>query len=164
MTLCVIEKNAGLFSGEPLSADTARLRLADGDRCVAVRDVVGKIVDQLWLTQKPRHLDWIGCEVAPLASSALFYNAWVDPAQRGRNVHWAMASQACAQALAMGFTKISAGLDRHEYQPFAHKYAEMGLAIITPYASLWCMPATGWNVTCNPPRILVDLSKGLVCA
>lgn len=159
LLLCVIEKDASLFSGEPVSAETARTRLAEGDRCIAVRDSIGKIVGQIWLSRKSRHIDWIGCEVAPHPGAALLYNAWVDPAQRGRNVHWAMAAQACAEAVAMGFTKVCAGLDRHEYQPFAEKYAEMKLAVIVPYASLWCMRALGWHVALKPPRLLVDFAK-----
>jgi hypothetical protein len=164
LILCVVEKDASLFTGEPIPTDVAAARLEDGDRCVAVREGSGKIVGQLWLSKHPRHLDWIGCTVAPREGTALLYNAWVDPAHRGRGVHWAMASQACAEAVALGFSKISAGVDRHEYQPFAQKYAEMGLAVITPYAALWCLRAVGWHATLKPPRLLVELSKDLVCA
>ena len=152
------------FAGSPLPPGEARTRLTEGDRCVVVADTAGKLVSQLWLSKAARHLDWIGCAVAPQDGALLLYNAWVDPAQRGRGAHWAMARQACAETVAMGFTKISAGVERHEFQPFAHKYAEMGLAVIVPYASLWCWPAVALRVTLRPPRLLVDFSKSLTCA
>lgn len=157
-------RDAAAFPLEPVAPDLARARLKEGDRCITAQDAGGKIIGQMWLAQKPRRLEWIGCDVPPAADSVLLYNAWVEPAQRGRGVHWAMASRACEIAVGMGLPKISAGLDRHEFQPFAHKYAEMGLAVIVPTASLWCMPSTGWKVTLKPPRLLVDLSKGLACA
>ena len=156
--------DAARFAGDPVNADVAEARLAAGDCCIAVEHSTGMLAAQLWLTTQARHLDWIGCAVAPEPDTVLLYNAWVDPAHRGRDSHWAMAGLACETVAKMGFGKISAGVERHEFEPFARKYADMGLAVIVPVASLWCLRSKGWHVRLRPPRILRDFSASLSCA
>lgn len=147
--------DTAVFAGGPVSADTARRRFAGGDRCVMACESA-KLVGQLWLSREPRHIDWIGCDVAPAPGHVLLYNAWVAPAWRGRNVHWAMASIACETALGMAADAITAGVERGEFEAFAHKYAEMGLAVIRPTASLWCLRLGTRRVrlTLPPPALL----------
>ena len=103
------EISADAFAAGPVSADVARARLAGGDRCVVALER-SKLVGQMWISRQPVHIDWIGCDVAPLADQVLLYNAWVDPDWRGRNIHWGLASLACETALQMGACAITAGL------------------------------------------------------
>ena len=154
------EVSADAFTAGPVSVETARARLAAGDRCVVAMESA-KLVGQMWLTREARHLDWIGCDVSPRAGHVLLYNAWVDPAWRGRNVHWSLASLGCETTLAMGATAITAGVERGEFEPFAHKYADMGPAVIQPAASLWCIRFAGARLrfTLPPPALLRFMSR-----
>jgi len=164
ITLRVLQRGEKIGYG-PISSEVAAARLNEGDRCV-VAEYLHAAVGQMWLSQHSRHLDWIGCKVAPQEDAALLYNAWVDESVRGPGIHWAMASLACETVVAMGLTRITAGVERGEFAPFARKYAEMGLAVIEPTGSLWCLRLFGLNlhITLAPPRDLINISAGLSCA
>jgi hypothetical protein len=149
------------FARGPVSRETAHARLAAGDRCaIAVDGKTHAMIAQLWLSPLPRGLDWIGCTVAPPPGHMLIYNAWVDPPSRGHGLHWALASLACQTVVSAGLTKICAGVERQEFAPFAKKYADMGLALIAPYASLWTWRVLGRTLRMHlpPPRALARIS------
>jgi hypothetical protein len=144
------------FAGGPVDPDGAAQRLAEGDRCIVVRDNDFHLAAQMWCATVPRLIDWIGAEVAPRAGHALLYNAWVAPAARGRGLQWALAARACADVAESGLAGICAGVERREYAPFARKYATLGLAVIVPYASLWSLRLLGrtWSWQTPPPVAL----------
>ena len=113
-------------------------RLDRGDDCILGRNIeTGRVEYCLWLTSHPTYLDWIFTEVIPLDGHVLLYNAWVHPDLRGGSLHWAGAARACQHLISCGQLFLCAGVELNEFKPFAGKYAQLGLAVIVPYASLW---------------------------
>lgn len=141
-----------------------RQRLSDGEFCLVGRESKnGKVVSTLWMTEQPVFIEWIACHVTPLPDHFLLYNAWVDPAFRGKSIHWESARKACEYVALKGSSNICAGVEIKEFEPFARKYAEIGLACIQPYASLWALTLFRKTVSVTlPPRpSLVRYSQGM---
>jgi hypothetical protein len=145
-----------LFNEGPVSAALAIKRLADGDTClVALRS--GAMAAQMWCSERPRFIDWIGCEIRPPEGHVHVYNSWVQPEFRGLGLQWNLAAASCQDILARGRTRMCAGVERKEYPPFAWKYAAMGLGLVAPYRSVWSWQMFGLTpvvIKLPPPRAL----------
>ena len=161
-----IERFAGtapphLFDGGPVSTTLATKRLVDGDTCL-VAVTSGAMVAQMWCSERPRFIEWIGCDIHPPAGHVHVYNSWVQPEFRGLGLQWNLAAASCQDILARGRTKMCAGVERKEYPPFARKYAAMGLGLVAPYKSVWSWQAFGLTpvvVALPPPRTLKAASQ-----
>jgi len=145
-----------LFDEGPVSAAMAANRLVDGDTCL-VAVTSGAMAAQMWCSERPRFIDWIGCDIRPPKGHVHVYNSWVQPEFRGLGLQWNLAAASCQDIVARGRTKMCAGVERKEYPPFARKYAAMGLGLVAPFKSVWSWQAFGLTVaviTLPPPRAL----------
>lgn len=148
----------------PHCAEEFRQRLSEGQFCLVGRDSESvRIVSTMWMTDQPVFIEWIACQVTPLPDHFLLYNAWVDPTYRGKSIHWENARKACEQVTRMGCSNICAGVEIKEFEPFARKYAEIGLACIEPYASLWALTLfrKTFSLTLPPRKSLVRYSHSM---
>jgi hypothetical protein len=106
-------------------------RLRDNGRCLAGFNVnTGETVYHLWVTTGGAYIDWIFRYLPAPATGALVYDVWADPRWRGGTVHKAGAALAAQEALQLGRTEIWAGVEEHEFFPFAAMYARAGIGII----------------------------------
>ncbi len=145
-----------LFDEGPVSAKLAAERLVDGDTCL-VAVTSGAMAAQMWCSERPRFIDWIGCDIRPPEGHVHVYNSWVQPEFRGLGLQWNLAAASCQDMLARGRTKMCAGVERKEYPPFARKYAAMGLGLVAPYKSVWSWQVFGLTpvvIGLRPPRAL----------
>lgn len=118
-------------------AALAAARFAAGASCLVGRaEPAGRVVYHLWVTQAPTYLPWIFRRIAPPAGHVLVCDVWVDPARRGRGVHWTGASLACEEAVRRGRPGIFAGVEEHEYFLFARKYARIGFGWPVPVGAI----------------------------
>jgi hypothetical protein len=146
-----------LFSDGPVLPAEAAKRLADSDTCHVALTSDGAMAAQMWCTERPRFIDWIGCNIRPPEGHVHVYNSWVRPEFRGLGLQWNLASSSCEDIMARGRTKMCAGVERKEYPPFARKYAAMGLGLVSPYKSIWAWQIFGIApiaIPCRPPRVL----------
>jgi hypothetical protein len=145
-----------LFNEGPVSLALATERLVGGDTCL-VAITSGAMAAQMWCSERPRFIDWIGCEIRPPAGHVHVYNSWVQPEFRGLGLQWNLAAASCEDILARGRTKMCAGVERKEYPPFARKYAAMGLGLVAPYKSVWSWQVFGLTpavIALSPPQAL----------
>jgi len=145
-----------LFDEGPVSAKLAAERLGDGDTCI-VAVTSGAMAAQMWCSERPRFIDWIGCDIRPPEGHVHVYNSWVQPEFRGLGLQWNLAAASCQDILARRRTKMCAGVERKEYPPFARKYAALGLGLVAPYKSLWSWQVLGRTpavIGLPPPRVL----------
>jgi hypothetical protein len=150
-----------LFDEGPVSRALAAKRLVDGDTCL-VAVTSGAMAAQMWCSEQPRFIDWIGCDIRPPEEHVHVYNSWVQPEFRGLGLQWNLAAASCQDILARGRSKMCAGVERKEYPPFARKYAAMGLGHVAPYKSIWSWQAFGVTVAVialPPPRALDAASR-----
>jgi hypothetical protein len=148
------KEDASLFVRGPVTREQAATRFAEGDTCsVAIKPEFG-LVAQMWLTERPRFIEWIGCTVKPPAGHVHFYNAWVEPEFRGLGLQWILAAESCSDVMDRGLHCICAGVERKEYPPFARKYAAMTLGVISAYGSIWALKIFGMTaaISAGPPR------------
>ena len=148
--------DAELFVRGPITRELATTRLADGDTCSLVFKQGTGLIAQMWVTEKPRFIEWIGCNVTPPEGHVHLYNAWVEPEFRGLGLQWVLAALSCSEVVARGKHHICAGVERKEYPPFARKYAAMTLGVISAYGSIWALRIFGMTATISagPPRSL----------
>jgi hypothetical protein len=153
--------DAELFVRGPISPELAATRLADGDTCSMVIKQGTGLIAQMWLTEKPRFIEWIGCNVTPREGHVHLYNSWVEPEFRGLGLQWVLAALSCGDVLDRGKRCICAGVERKEYPPFARKYAAMSLGVISAYGSIWALRIFGMTATISagPPRGLEKASE-----
>lgn len=112
-------------------------RFAAGGRClIGWDDARDCLVYHLWVTEAPTYIDWIFRTIVVPPDHLLVFDVWVHPDYRGGNVHWAGAAWACGEAERCGRRYIFAGVEEHEYYPFAMKYARIGLGIIGPHSRI----------------------------
>ena len=145
-----------LFEEGPVSGALAAARLSDGDTCL-VAVSAGAMAAQMWCSERPRFIDWIGCNIHPPKEHVHVYNSWVKPEFRGLGLQWNLAVASCQDILARGRTKMCAGVERKEYPPFARKYATMGLGLVAPYTCVWSWQVFGLTpvvMSVSPPRVL----------
>lgn len=112
---------------------------------------------QMWCTERPRFIAWIGCDIRPPEGHVHVYNSWVEPEFRGLGLQWNLAAASCLDILARGRTRMCAGVERKEYPPFARKYATMGLGLVAPYKAIWSLQLFGVTaavVPWSPPSAL----------
>lgn len=148
--------DAELFVRGPITRELAASRLDDGDTCSVVIKQGTGLIAQMWLSEKPRFIEWIGCDVTPPDDHVHLYNAWVEPEFRGLGLQWVLAALSCGDVVARGKHRICAGVERKEYPPFARKYAAMTLGVISAYGSIWALRIFGMTATISagPPRSL----------
>lgn len=148
-------KDAHLFSIGPVAMTEAKTRLQEGDFCVVVLDAHG-LAAEMWATEHPRYIDWIGCKIVPEKNHVHLYNAWVRPDVRGPGLQWRLAWEACKGVIRRGKSKVFAGVERAEYAPFARKYAAMGLGLLKPIRSIWAGKLLGITIAVPvpPPAVL----------
>jgi len=153
--------DAELFVKGPISPEVASSRLADGDTCSMVIKQGTGLIAQMWLTEKPRFIEWIGCNITPPNGHVHLYNAWVEPEFRGLGLQWVLAAISCGDVVDRGKRHICAGVERKEYPPFARKYAAMSLGVISAYGSIWALRIFGMTATISagPPRGLEKASE-----
>jgi len=153
--------DAELFVKGPISPEVALSRLADGDTCSMVIKQGTGLIAQMWLTEKPRFIEWIGCDVTPREGHVHLYNSWVEPEFRGLGLQWVLAAISCGDVEDRGKRHICAGVERKEYPPFARKYAAMSLGVISAYGSIWALRIFGMTATISagPPRGLEKASE-----
>ena len=153
--------DAELFVRGPITRELATTRLADGDKCSFVVKQGTGLIAQMWVTEKPRFIEWIGCTVKPPDDHVHLYNAWVEPEFRGLGLQWVLAALSCGDVVARGKHRICAGVERKEYPPFARKYAAMTLGVISAYGSIWALRIFGMTATMSagPPRSLEKASE-----
>jgi hypothetical protein len=153
--------DAELFVTGPITREQAVTRIADGDTCSIVIKQGTGLIAQMWLTEKPRFIEWIGCNVTPPDGHVHLYNAWVEPEFRGLGLQWVLAAISCSDVLDRGKHHICAGVERKEYPPFARKYAAMTLGVISAYGSIWALRIFGMTATiaAGPPRSLEKASE-----
>ena len=124
--------------------DVVAERLKTGARClVAVNTDNGELVYHLWVTDTGAYIDWIFKYIAVPAQHLMVFDVWVHPDYRGGNVHWAGAAMACAEALRRGRTHIYAGVEEHEFYPFAMKYARTGIGAVMPHSQVFGVKILG---------------------
>jgi hypothetical protein len=154
--------DANLFVSGPVNKEMAASRLSDGDTCSIVMKHGTGLIAQMWLTEKPRFIEWIGCNVAPPEGHVHLYNAWVEPEFRGLGLQWVLAAISCSDVMDRGKHHICAGVERKEYPPFARKYAAMSLGVISAYGSIWALKIFGRavvTISAGPPRSLEKASE-----
>jgi hypothetical protein len=153
--------DAELFVRGPITREQAATRFADGDTCSMVIKQGTGLIAQMWLTEKPRFIEWIGCSVTPPDGHVHLYNAWVEPEFRGLGLQWVLAALSCKDVVDRGKRCICAGVERKEYPPFARKYAAMTLGLISAYGSIWALRIFGMTATISagPPRSLEKASE-----
>jgi hypothetical protein len=146
-----------MFAASPTSSSLAAGRLAEGDTCYIAVAPSPVMAAQMWCTERPRFIDWIGCNIRPPDGHVHIYNSWVRPEFRGLGLQWSLAAAACRDVAARGRTRMCAGVERKEYPAFARKYAAMGLGLMAPYKSIWALRVRGFAVAAiatRPPRRL----------
>ena len=154
--------DAELFVTGPITREQAAIRIADGDTCSVVIKQGTGLIAQMWLTEKPRFIEWIGCNVTPPDGHVHLYNAWVEPEYRGLGLQWVLAAISCSDVIDRGKHRICAGVERKEYPPFARKYAAMTLGVISAYGSIWALKIFGRaivTISARPPRSLEKASE-----
>jgi len=152
----------GLCAIGPVPPAQAARRLSEGDTCIVAIGPDEGLAGQMWCSEKPRFIDWIGCNIRPPDGHVHIYNSWIRPEYRGLGLQWNLATSACADVLARGRTKMCAGVERKEYPPFARKYAAMGLGHLAPYKSLWALRVLGTAlvaIPAPPPRHLEEACR-----
>ena len=118
-------------------AETVARRFSRGASCLVGWDGQDqRVIYHLWVSERGTYTPWIFKVLEPLAEHLIIFDVWAHPDYRGKNVHWAGASMACEEVVRSGAKGICAGLEAHEFLPFATKYASFGLGLITPYASI----------------------------
>ena len=153
---------ASLFDEGPTPSAQAANRLADGDTCLLVVTSSGAMAAQMWCSERPRFIDWIGCEIGPPEGHVHVYNSWVQPEFRGLGLQWNLAAASCQDIVARGRSKMCAGVERKEYPPFARKYAAMGLGLMAPYKAIWSLQLFGMTagvIPWSPPRVLDEACR-----
>ena len=151
------EVDLEIFANSPVPPSLAASRLTEGDACDVAVAPGSVLAAQMWSTERPRFIDWIGCNIRPPMGHVHVYNSWVRPEFRGLGLQWNLAAAACRGIAARGRTHMCAGVERREYPPFARKYAAMGLGLMAPYKSLWSLRILGLTaavVAMPAPRCL----------
>lgn len=69
-----------------LGGDELERRLAAGDRCVMIRDGDGALLHSCWVAQGSMPFPYLGLSVLPAPATALTYDAFTEPAARGRRL------------------------------------------------------------------------------
>lgn len=139
-------------------------RFDRGARCLIGWDETDRrVIYHLWADDKGSHTPWIFRRLEPLDKHLLIFDVWAHPDYRGKNVHWAGAAMSCEEVVRRGLTGICAGLEAHEFLPFATKYASFGLGLITPYASILGFNFFGLKLHFDrpPPEGLCAFSRKL---
>jgi hypothetical protein len=135
------EQDPGLL-GTP--ADIVQSRFSDGSCCLIMRNrSSGKTVYHVWLGEKGAYNAWIYKYLHAPPNGVLVFDAWVDPGYRGRNVHKLAAALVVREAITRQRPLIMAGVEEHEFFPFAMMYAKAGLGVCVPQHHLYLLRLPG---------------------
>lgn len=114
-------------------ADVVRKRYRDQGTClIGVETSSGRTVYHLWVTTKGAYVEWIFKYLEAPPGGVLIFDAWVAPDRRGNTLHKIGAAWAARKTLECGRTVAAAGVEEHEFYPFATMYAKMGLGLLVP--------------------------------
>lgn len=117
----------------PRAAALRRERVAQGGRCLIGTDALtGAIAYTLWLTTGSAWIEWIFHTLSAPPDSTLVFDAWVHPDRRGQALHRTGAVLAALQTLDLGRQAGWAGVEEHEFFPFAAMYARAGIGVAEP--------------------------------
>jgi hypothetical protein len=117
----------------PRAAALRRERVSRGGRCLIGTDALtGAIAYTLWLTTGSAWIEWIFHTLSAPADSTLAFDVWVRPDRRGRAIHRTGAALAALETLDLGRQAGWAGVEEHEFFPFAAMYARAGIGIAEP--------------------------------
>ena len=150
-----------LISTEPA---IARERFGGGGCCLVGRDTrTLQTVYQLWASDRGAYIPWIFKFIPAPAGHLLVFDVWVHPDHRGGAIHWNGAAMACEEARNSEHTAILAGVETHEFQAFAAKYARQGLVTIWPRESLLGIKFFGAtrHFSQQPPAHLIEYANKL---